>query len=206
MDRQPIAATSLAGILLMVLAAAFLAVIMIGASIVPGYDYRGGAISDLGTFPESSLLFNATLVGMGTLNIAGGSLLFRSHRRAWILVVFVVAGIGAVGAGIFPLTTGNLHSLFALLAFVFFNVEAIAIAVVLHGTMRALSLLAGVIGLAYVVVMVIGDGGNPSVFGPIGHGGAERMIAYPVMLWLIAFGGYLLGTGGREHGVPMEGR
>ncbi len=29
-------------------------------------------------------------------------------------------------------------------------------------------------------------------FGPIGHGGAERMIVYPVMLWLVAFGGYLL--------------
>ena len=28
----------------------------------------------------------------------------------------------------------------------------------------------------------------------MGHGGAERMIVYPVMMWLMAFGGYLLGT------------
>jgi hypothetical protein len=43
--------------------------------------------------------------------------------------------------------------------------------------------------------MVIGDSGNPTVFGPIGHGGAERMIVYPAMIWLIAFGGYLLAVG-----------
>jgi hypothetical protein len=30
------------------------------------------------------------------------------------------------------------------------------------------------------------------VFGAIGHGGAERLIVYPVMLWMMAFGGYLM--------------
>ena len=58
--------------------------------------------------------------------------------------------------------------------------------------MRVLSFLAGVVGLVFVVIMVIGDGGNTAVFGPIGHGGAERMIVYPAMLWLMAFGGYLM--------------
>jgi len=53
--------------------------------------------------------------------------------------------------------------------------------------------VAGAIGLLYVGVMVVGDAGNPAVFGAIGHGGAERLIVYPSMLWLIAAGGYLLG-------------
>ena len=57
-----------------------------------------------------------------------------------------------------------------------------------------ISLVAGLAGLAYVVVMVIGDAGNPAIFGPIGHGGAERMIAYPVMGWLLAIGGYLMAS------------
>ena len=38
-----------------------------------------------------------------------------------------------------------------------------------------------------------------AAFGPIGHGGTERMIVYPVMLWLVAFGGYLLGES--DHGT-----
>jgi len=68
--------------------------------------------------------------------------------------------------------------------------------------MRAMSLAAGVTGLLFVGVMIVGDGGNPAVFGPIGHGGAERMIVYPAMLWLLAFGGYLMG---RDEHVPGPG-
>jgi hypothetical protein len=40
--------------------------------------------------------------------------------------------------------------------------------------------------------MVIGDSGNPAIFGVIGHGGSERMIVYPVMLWTLVGGGHLL--------------
>ena len=35
--------------------------------------------------------------------------------------------------------------------------------------------------------MVIGDGGNPGVFGAMGHGGAERMIVISVVLAAVAF-------------------
>jgi hypothetical protein len=60
--------------------------------------------------------------------------------------------------------------------------------------MRILSIVAGLIGLAYVVVMVIGDAGNPAIFGSIGHGGSERMIVYPAMLWTLIAGGYWIAT------------
>jgi hypothetical membrane protein len=184
---------ALPGLLLFALAAQFMTVIMLTASMVPGYDMAGAAISDLGTYPETALLFNVSLVAVGLLNVAGGYFYFRSHGRAWVLAVFVMAGIGATGAGLVPLNTSDLHGIFALVAFVFFNVQALACASLVAGPMRWLSLAAGLIGLAFVVVMVIGDGGNAAIFGPIGHGGAERMIAYPPMLWLMAFGGYLMG-------------
>jgi hypothetical protein len=58
--------------------------------------------------------------------------------------------------------------------------------------MKAVSLLAGAIGIVFVVVMIIGDSGNPAVFGVLGHGGSERLIVYPVMLWMLALGGYLM--------------
>ena len=58
--------------------------------------------------------------------------------------------------------------------------------------MRPLSVLAGAVGLVFVVLMIIGDGGNSAAFGAIGHGGTERMIVYPVMLWMLALGGYLI--------------
>ena len=187
------------GLLLFILAAGFVTVMMVGTSMAPGYDVQGGAISDLGVIGETATLFNGALLAVGLLNIASGYLLYRSHGHVWVFAVFVLAGLGAIGAGLVPLNTSDLHGIFALLAFVFFSIEALAIATLISGPMRWVSVLAGLVGLAFVVLMVIGDSGNPGVFGPIGHGGAERMIVYPSMLWMMAFGGYLMAapTGGR---------
>lgn len=182
----------LAGLFLFILAAGFMTAIMLAASMAPGYDVAGGAISDLGTFPETAALFNITLVAVGALNVAGGFLLQRATGRGWILPVFAVAGIGAAGAGLVPLDTSDFHGIFALVAFLFFNIEALACASLVSGPMRWVSVFAGLVGFVYVAIMVIGDGGNPAVFGAIGHGGAERMIVYPAMLWMMAFGGYLM--------------
>jgi hypothetical membrane protein len=191
-DRQ------LAGLLLFVLSAGFMIVIMLAASIAPGYDYSGGAISDLGRIDQTALLFNAGLLLVGLLNIGGGYAFYRSHRQGWLLALYLLAGAGAIGAGAIPLGTSDLHSVFALLAFVFFNAEAVGTGYVLHGPMRLISWLAGGAGMAYVIIMVIGDSGYPGIFGSIGHGGAERMIVYPVMLWMTALGGYLM----RREDVP----
>jgi len=183
----------LAGALLFALSAQFMIVIMLAAAMAPAYDFGASAISDLGTIPETALLFNASLVLVGVLNIAAGYLLYRGHGARWLFGVYVAAGIGAMGAGLVPLDVADVHGLFALVAFLGFNLEALGTAVKLTGVMRVLSILAGVLGLLFVVVMILGDAGNTAVFGPIGHGGAERMIVYPVMLWLVAFGGFLLG-------------
>ena len=180
------------GVLLFFVGVAFITVTMLLASIVPAYDYQGAAISDLGVIAESALWFNLLLIGMGVLNIAGGYLYYRSHRRMWLLALYLIAGIGTVGAGLFPLNTGGPHTIFALTAFVFYNLEALGTALVMDGPMRVLGVIAGAVGLVYTVMMAIGDSGNPAMFGPIGHGGTERMIAYPTMLWLVALGGYLI--------------
>ena len=183
----------LAGLLFFVLAAQFMTVIMLAASIAPRYDYGSAAISDLGVIGETAILFNVSLIVVGVLNVIGGYLFYRSHRSRLTLAVFVLAGVGAMGAGAIPLNVSDFHGLFALVAFLFFNLEAIATSGRVDGPMKAISLLAGLVGIGFVVVMVIGDSGNTAVFGPIGHGGAERMIVYPVMLWMMAFGGYLAG-------------
>ena len=180
--------------------AAFLTVTMLAASLAPDYDFAGGAISDLGVIPQTALLFNGLLVAIGLVNAGAGYLLYRHGASAWLLGVYLLAGAGAIGAGLVPLDRGDLHALFALLGFVFFNVEAIATgAGLVRGAMRLLGVAAGLVGLVYVAIMVIGDGGNPAAFGAIGHGGAERLIVYPAMLWLVAVGGYLLGARAEER-------
>ncbi|WP_411967055.1 DUF998 domain-containing protein [Haloferax sp. YSSS75] len=182
----------LAGVLFFVLAAQFMTVIMLSAAMVPGYDFNSAAISDLGVFPETALLFNVSLVLVGVFNLLGGYAFYRTHGKRWLLGLFAVAGVGAIVAGLFPLGTSDLHSLGALLAFLFFNLQALGTATRVEGPMKALSVLLGLAGLVFVVLMILGDSGNTAVFGAIGHGGTERMIVYPPMLWLVAVGGYLM--------------
>ena len=189
-----VASPRLAGLALFLEAALFMTVIMLGASMAPGYDVQAGAISDLGVIPQTALLFNAALVLTGILNVVAGVLLARDGAGRWLLGLFVAAGIAAIGAGLIPLDRSELHGLFALGAFVGFNLQAIVASRLAVGPMAAISVIAGVVGLGFVGLMVLGDAGDPAVFGPIGHGGAERMIVYPVMLWLLGFGGYLMGT------------
>ena len=194
--------TWLTGAALFTLACQFMTVIMLAAAMAPGYDMHGGAISDLGVIGETAALFNLSLIAVGILNIVGGYFLYRTHGKPWLLALFVLAGLGAAGAGLVPLDRGGLHGLFALVAFLFFNVEALGSATIVSGPMRWVSMLAGVVGLAFVVIMVSGDSGNTAVFGPFGHGGAERMIVYPAMLWMLAFGGYLMAEPRTAPGSP----
>ncbi|WP_411964207.1 DUF998 domain-containing protein [Haloferax sp. YSMS24] len=192
----------LAGVLFFVLAAQFMTVIMLSAAMVPGYDFNSAAISDLGVFPETALLFNVSLVLVGVFNLLGGYAFYRTHGKRWLLGLFAVAGVGAIVAGLFPLGTSDLHSLGALLAFLFFNLQALGTATRVEGPMRALSVLLGLAGLVFVVLMILGDSGNTAVFGAIGHGGTERMIVYPPMLWLVAVGGYLMAATDTRPDAP----
>jgi len=193
--REPLTGPRrLAGGLFLALSAQFMTAIMLAAAMAPDYDFGAGAISDLGVFPETALLFNGSLILVGILNIVGGVYFYRSHGKRWLLSLFVLAGVGAIGTGLIPLNVSDAHSLFALVAFLFFNLEAIGSATHLTGPMRVLSIVTGTIGLVFLVLMAVGDAGTTAAFGPIGHGGTERMIVYPVMIWLIAVGGYLLGA------------
>jgi hypothetical membrane protein len=195
-DRSSQRAASRAGLFFVGVGATFLTGIMFAATMVDGYAFGTSAISDLGTYPESALLFNGLLITVGLANILGGYYLYRLHGRRWLLGVYTLAGVGAIGAGVFTLDSSGLHGVFALVAFLSLNLQAVGTAGDLSGIHRVLAAGAGLLGLAFVVIMIVGDAGTTAVFGPIGHGGAERMIVFPVMFWLMALGGALLGPSG----------
>lgn len=186
----------LTGLVFVALAAQFALVSVLAAVPAPGDVFAQGTIGDVGTIEETALLFDTSLVAVGALNLVGGYLFYRSHDERWILAVFALAGVGATGAGLFPLEAGRLHGRFALAAVLGFNLEAIAGGARLTRPMKAVSMLAGLVGLAFVALLAIGDAGNAAVLDPVGRGGAERLTVYPPMLWMAAFGGYLMAPDG----------
>jgi hypothetical membrane protein len=186
---------TLAGILFFLSSAWFTISLMLCESVAPGYSMNTNSISDLGTISQSNLLFNASIFAVGLLNIAGGYLYYQFHRKCSVLTMFVVAGVGAVGVGLFTLDSPTgLHGLFALTAFLFFNLQAILVAQLITGPLKFISVILGLVGLAYIVIMFVSDSNIIDLFGPIGHGGTERMIVYPAIIWLMSFGGYLMGA------------
>jgi hypothetical membrane protein len=190
---------TIAGVLLFLIPVQFMTALMAGAAMAPGYSISRNAISDLGVIDATAGLFNASLFIAGLLNIVGGYFLYRSYGKGWIPAVFALAGIGAIGAAVFTLDIPGIHGLFALLAFIFFNFQACACATLVRGPLKAISVIAGVVGLAFLVTHAASDFGIMNLYGPIGHGGSERMIVYPALLWLATFGGYLMAPSAKKR-------
>jgi hypothetical membrane protein len=157
----------------------------------PGYSTARNDISDLGVAVQpSATLFDATMLVSGALLLVGAYGVSRVFRSRVVASSVCLLGIGVLGVGLFPGDPGNrVHPWVALLAFVAGGVSAILAARVTTAPFRYLSI---VLGAATLLSLVLTEA-NVLTTG-LGAGGAERWVAYPVVLWLVAFGGYILGA------------
>ena len=184
-----------AGYLLALAAGQFLILLMLGESIAPGYSMHENAISDMGTIAETELMFNTSLFVLGLLNFVSGFVLYKVLDDKKLLIVFALGGIGAMGAGLIPLDSPiGVHGLFALFAFVFINLEAAVAGRLAKSPLDKISIGMAILGLIFVLLMIMVDSGSLDVSNSIGHGGVERMIVFPCLIWMILFGGYLVAS------------
>jgi len=193
-------AAMLGGVLLILAASTILMGIITGEALYPAvYTTHDNEISDLGaTRPPDSIIlqpsatiFNTTMMVSGVAIIAGAWLTYRGHGSRRALISVGLLGIGALGVGVFPGNNPGFHPLFALLTFVSGGIAAILVAPLLAGPFRYVSIGLGVAALASLGLGIFGTG--TKVFEELGDGGVERWVAYPIILWLVAYGGYLAG-------------
>lgn len=188
---------TIAGLLFFLAGAVILMGIITAEIFYPaGYSTADSEISDLGaTRPPGSIIhqpsasiFNATMVSGGLLILAAVLFLFR-HGIRWTMVLFpALLGAGVLGVGIFPGNIAPFHGIFALVAFLAGGLAAITSFRVVAGPFRYATVCLGLVTLIFL--------SGVSVFIPVlGDGGTERFIAYPVVIWLIGYGGYLAGRG-----------
>ncbi len=164
----------------------------------PGYDVSTNFISDLGAtcrsgvckfVQPSSDIFNVSIVLLGvTLLFAAYYLLKGSGSRA-ISLFDTLAGIGAMGVGIFNESFGSAHVFFSAFTFVAAGIQAL---LVFRVAKAPFSLFAALTGLVTLVATVLY--GTDTYIG-LGQGGMERMVVYPVLIGGVAFGGYLMALG-----------
>lgn len=161
----------------------------------PNYSVSMNAVSDLGATcttsgcvinQPASTIFNSSVFLLGLLVLVGAYFLQRAFHWKPATAMIALAGIGALGVGLFPETSGVWHGLFSLIVFLFAGLSAVVTA---RFQRKPMSYFSVILGLVTLVALVLYVGGN---YLGLGAGGMERMVVYPVLVATIAFGGHLM--------------
>ena len=195
-----LSSASKAGIAIFVGAVQFSIGLILAEIYYPLYDVSTNYVSDLGaTCPTlqtcvikqpTSTIFNTSIIILGLLILVGAYFLQRAFRWKPATTMIALAGIGALGVGLFPETTGIWHSIFSLIVFLFAGLGALVTARFQRKPMFYFSII---LGLFTLVALVLYMG---SAYLGLGPGGMERMVVYPVLVWSIGFGGHLMAIDG----------
>jgi hypothetical membrane protein len=191
---------TIAGVLLSLAGAAILLGFITAEALYPGtYTTHANTLSHLGaTEPPDSVvrqpsaaIFDLTLLVTGAMILAGAWFAYRALRRKAVLVPTALLGIGTLGVGAFPLTHPTPHTLFTFTAFLAGGIAVVVASRVAPAPFRHLWAALGTVALAATALGVFFLEWAPVA--ELGEGGIERWIVYPIVLWLVAFGSYLLG-------------
>ena len=180
----------MAGLFVFVGGAVFLVFHIVAEAVDPTYSVSSNAISDLGV-RAGAPIFNTAMVLLGLFLLGGAYFLDRAFRDRIVTILLVVAGIGAIGVGVFTENApANLHPLFSVVTFLGIGLTAIASYRVTRPPLSYIAVIAGIASLAALVLF------GSKTYGAIGLGGMERMIVLPVLAWSLAFGGSLMAPAG----------
>ena len=184
------------GVFLFIGAVQFVLGMLIAEFLYPGYSTSVNYISDLGAtcrttciiYQPSASIFNTSVSLLGVLTIVSSYFLWREFHNRLISLLLGFSGIGMVGVGLFPETAVIVHPIVSFIAFFFGGLTAIATYKLMKAPFAYLSVLMGMIGLIALALFI------SEFFLGLGPGGMERMIAYPLLLWVIGFGGNLMSS------------
>lgn len=200
-DRAWVTDLRIAGMLLFFGGAILLMGIIIAEALYPAaYTTGGNEISDLGgtrppaglVFQPSATILNLTLMLTGLL-IATSAVMLQLRLGRWLASISIgVLGLAAFFVGVFPGPTGTPHAVIAMIAFISGGFAAVFGGWIARPPFRYGLVALGLVNLASLATyFALGDA---SPLWVLGVGGAERLLVYPVLFFLMGFGGYLAGV------------
>ena len=124
---------------------------------------------------------------LGLLLVAAAYFIHRAFNFKLLTVFLILAGIGAMGVGLFPENKQLIiHVASALICFSFGGLSLIVSHKLLKPPLSYFSVLLGVVSLVALILSAT------FTYLGLGPGGMERMVVYPVLLWGIGIGGYFI--------------
>jgi hypothetical membrane protein len=193
-----------AGFLLSFAGADFLLVIMVLEAIYPGYSVHHNTISDPLAVGTATSLVGEPMLFLAAISwIAGAYYLFRNTGRTGMMMLNILPGAGLLLAVLSPENVNIvLHSAGAVLAFFPGPIAVILSYRSIRSPFRYNALALGSLSLIGTTIY-FGAYETSLVQQGLGPGGWERLIVYPLLIWLIGFGSYLLAKSSeRRIGAP----
>ncbi len=151
----------------------------------PGYNISQNYISDLGIGP-SAIIFNVSVFLLGLFIIFGTYFLYKVLKNKFFNVMLILIGIGCMGVGIFTDDVQPIHSIAAIIIFLFGGFAAIFSYKLLKIRFKLINIILGIIALSALVLFIT----NQYLW--LGPGGMERMIVYPILIWTYIVSYYLI--------------
>jgi hypothetical membrane protein len=190
-----------AGTLFFIAATQFVLCLTVAEALYPGYSVSDNYISDLGVGP-SAIVFNSSVFLLGLLLLAGTYFQRHNPNFKTLNILLLLMALGAMGVGIFTKDFTLAHGAVSSAAFFFAGLSAIASFKVLPKPLSLISIILGAMTLTALALFSSGMLTSGSLTSNIaydsnfymglGPGGMERMIVYPALMWLAAFGGHLV--------------
>jgi len=174
-----------AGVLIFIAASQFILGLIAAEALYPGYSISTNYISDLGVGPSSSV-FNVSVFLLGLLGIIGAYFFQRAFHRTMITILFSIAAVAAMTVGIFTENSEPMHTIASVFVFLFSGLSAIFSYRLMKHPFSIIVILLGLMSLSALFLFI----GN--FYLGLGGGGMERMILYPILIWMIGFGGFLI--------------
>ena len=200
MQHMPIP-KSTAGALFLIAATQFALCIIIAEATYPGYSVSANYISDLGVGP-SAIIFNASVFTLGLLILAATILQRHNPNQKILNIMLLLMAIGAMGVGVFTKDFTLAHGTVSSAAFFFAGLSAIISFKILPKPLSLISIVLGAMTLTALALFsagIVASGSMTSTeaydstfYLGLGPGGMERMIVYPAIMWLAAFGAHLI--------------
>jgi hypothetical membrane protein len=165
--------------------------IILAEALYPGYNTSIQTISSLGVGP-SAIIFNSSVFLIGVLGLTGTYFIHRVFNFNLFTLLFGITCFGAMGVGLFTEATSTftIHSVFSVITYVFGGISAVMSYKLQKWPLSIFSVVLGVFSLVAMVLLASG------IYLGLGLGGIERMVAYPLLLWIIGFGSHLIAKDG----------
>jgi hypothetical membrane protein len=201
LQRMSYSREKVAGAIFFIAVTQFTLGFIISEVLYPGYSVHDNYISDLGVGP-SSIIFNSSAFLLGLLALVATYFLRQVSNFKTVNRLLLLMAIGAMGVGVFTKDFTVAHGAVSSMAFFFGGLSAIASFKVLKKPLSLISIALGAMTLGALVLFSSGMVASGSLTSTeaydsifylgLGPGGMERMIVYPLLIWLAGFAGHLV--------------